>query len=215
VRRATAAALLLGLAAAVPAAAHAPALPPLPFEPPAPGTYTLHTIMRAPDGEVLDLDGRPHRLAEYTHDRITLLALIYTTCVDPEGCPRTLPVFDAVRRAVAPARRDRLRLVSLSFDPERDTPAAMRGYAGARAGAPGVPWYFLTTRSPVALRPLLDGFGQDVRATVDPASGRRELSHVLKVFLLDAGGRVREIYDATFLHPRTVLNDVETLARER
>ena len=214
-RRATAAALLLGLAAVVPAAAHEPVLPALPFEPPAPGTYTLHTIMRAPDGEVLDLDGRPRRLAEFTRDRITLLALIYTTCVDPDGCPHTLPVFDAVRRAVAPELRGRLRLVSLSFDPERDTPAAMRGYAGARATAPGVPWHFLTTRSPAALQPLLDGFGQDVRAAVDPATGRRELSHVLKVFLLDAGGRVREIYDATFLHPRTVLNDVETLARER
>jgi protein SCO1 len=218
VRRAGATALLLWLAAA-PAQAHEAAAPALGFEPPAPGTYALQRIMAAPDGEVLDLDGRAQRLARFTHERITLLALIYTTCVDPDGCPRTLPVFDAVRRAAGdrPRLRERVRLVTLSFDPERDTPAAMRGYAGRRADAGGVPWAFLTTRSPAAVAPLLDGFGQDVRSTTSrgPGGPQREISHVLKVFLIDAAGVVREIYDSTFLHPRTVLNDVETLLLER
>jgi cytochrome oxidase Cu insertion factor (SCO1/SenC/PrrC family) len=44
---------------------------------------------------------------------------------------------------------------------------------------------------------------------------RRELSHVLKVFLIDPAGVVREIYSSTFLHPQTVLNDIETLRLER
>jgi cytochrome oxidase Cu insertion factor (SCO1/SenC/PrrC family) len=220
VRRAGAAALALTwLAAAAPALAHEPAIPPLGFEPPAPGTYTLHRVMAAPDGEVLGLDGRAQRLARVTHERITVLGLIYTTCVDPDGCPRTLPVFDAIRRAAAasPRLREHVRVVTLSFDPERDTPAAMRGYAGARAAAGGVPWHFLTTRSPAAVAPLLDGFGQDVRQTRvrDTGGTRREISHVLKVFLIDPAGFVREIYDSTFLHPRTVLNDVETLLLER
>ena len=215
----TAAALTLAWLAAVPALAHEPAVPPLGFEPPAPGTYTLHRIMAAPDGEVLGLDGRPQPLARFTRERITLLGLIYTTCIDPEGCPKTLPVFDAVRRAAAadPRLRDTVRLVTLSFDPERDTPAAMRGYAGRRAAPGTVPWHFLTTRSARALAPLLDGFGQDVRRFSVPTDGppRREISHVLKVFLIDPAGFVREIYDSTFLHPRTVLNDVETLLLER
>jgi protein SCO1 len=219
VRRAGAAALALAWLAAAPAVAHEPAIPPLGFELPAAGTYTLHRIMTAPDGEVLGLDGRPQRLARFTHERITVLGLIYTTCIDPEGCPRTLPVFDAVRAAAARDRRLResVRLVTLSFDPERDTPAAMRGYAGARAAPGAVPWHFLTTRSARALAPLLDGFGQDVRTTSVRVEGtrRREISHVLKVFLIDPAGFVREIYDSTFLHPRTVLNDVETLLLER
>jgi cytochrome oxidase Cu insertion factor (SCO1/SenC/PrrC family) len=215
-----AAALALAWLAAAPALAHEPVIAPLGFEPPAAGTYTLHRIMPAPDGEVLGLDGRPQPLARLTRERITVLGLIYTTCIDPDGCPRTLPVFDAVRaRASASARlRDRVRLVTLSFDPERDTPAAMRGYAGARATAASpVPWRFLTTRSTRALAPLLDGFGQDVRVDTVRVGGvgRREVSHVLKVFLIDPDGFVREIYDSTFLHPRTVLNDVETLLLER
>lgn len=51
---------------------------------------------------------------------------------------------------------------------------------------------------------------------IDPASRRprRELAHVLKVFLIDRSGFVREIYSSTFLHPQTVLNDIETLLIE-
>lgn len=211
--------VLAWLACALPTAAHDPEpLPTLDFEPPPPGTYTLHRIMAAPDGDVVGLDGRPQRLARYTRERITLLGFIYTTCVDPEGCPLAYRVFDTVRDAVAsaPALRERVRLVTLSFDPARDTPGAMRRYAGSRVRAGDVPWLFLTTRSARELMPLVEGFGQDVRYMVDRVSGapRRELAHVLKVFLVDRAGFVREIYSSTFLHPQTVLNDIETLVLE-
>jgi len=219
-----AAALLVGLAGLAAAAlAHeaAPPLPPLDFEPPAVGTYTLHRIMAAPDGEVVGVDGRPQRLARFTREGITLLGFIYTSCTDPEGCPLAFRVFDVLKQSLGerPALRERVRLVTLSFDPARDTPAAMRRYAGSRVhdDGRGIRWYFLTTRSARELLPLVEGFGQDVRWAVDRSSGRprRELSHVLKVFLIDSAGFVREIYTSTFLHPRTVLNDIETLRLER
>ncbi len=202
-------------ASVAPALAHdAAPVPALDYEPPAPGTYTLHRIMAAPDGEVLDLQGRAQPLRRFTRERITLLGFIYTTCVDPDGCPLAYRVFDALRPAIGnrPGLRGKVRLVTLSFDPRHDTPAAMRAYAGRRAteDRTGVPWSFLTTRSSQSLAPLLDGFGQDVRSIRGPA-GRRELSHVLKVFLIDENAVVREIYDSTFLHPQTVLNDIETL----
>jgi len=199
---------------------HADPVPALDFEPPAPGSYTLHRIMRAPDGEVLGVDGRARRLSEFTRERITLLGFIYTTCIDPEGCPLAHRVFDALARTIktVPALRESVRFVTLSFDPARDSPDVMGRYAGSRLRREegGVPWYFLTTRSARELMPLVRGFGQDVRYTVDRSSGtpRRELSHVLKVFLIDRAGFVREIYSSTFLHPRTVLNDIETLRRE-
>ena len=216
------AALLAWLACAAPALAHQAApLPALEFEPPAPGTYTLHRIMAAPDGEVLGVDGRPRQLSRFTRERITLLGFIYTTCVDPEGCPLAYRVFDALKESIGarPALRDQVQLVTLSFDPARDTPTVMQRYAGSRVKEDdsGVRWYFLTTRSARELMPLVEGFGQDVRWTVDRSSGqpRRELSHVLKVFLIDRAGFVREIYSSTFLHPQTVLNDIETLRLER
>jgi hypothetical protein len=56
----------------------------------------------------------------------------------------------------------------------------------------------------------VEAFGQDVQSS----RGRSELSHVLKVFLIDRAGDIREIYTSNFLHPQMVLNDVQTLLAE-
>ncbi len=205
------AALLAALVAAPALAHHVELLPPLEFVPPPPGSYELHRIMPAPEGRVLDVDGRAARLSQYLHDRITLLGFIYTTCADPDGCPLAYRVFDALKEAIAdaPHLHGKVRFVTLSFDPARDTPEMMRRYAGSRVveADGGLRWYFLTTRSARELLPLVEGFGQDVRVS---AAGR-ELSHVLKVFLIDRRGDIREIYSSNFLHPQSVLNDIETL----
>ena len=207
-------ALAAALAAAPAFAHHVELLPPLDFVPPAPGSYVLHHIMPAPEGRVLGVDGRPAPLSRYTHGSITLLGFIYTTCSDPEGCPLAYRVFDALKEAIA-ARQElhgKVRFVTLSFDPARDTPEVMKSYAGSRAldKGNGLRWFFLTTHSARELMPLVEGFGQDLRVT----RNGRELSHVLKVFLIDAGGDVREIYSSNFLHPQVVLNDIETLLAE-
>jgi len=207
-------ALAAALAAAPAFAHHVELLPPLDFVPPAPGSYVLHHIMPAPEGRVLGVDGRAAPLSRYTHGGITLLGFIYTTCSDPDGCPLAYRVFDALKEAIA-ARHElhgKVRFVTLSFDPARDTPEVMKSYAGSRAldKGNGLRWTFLTTRSARELMPLVEGFGQDVRVT----RNGRELSHVLKVFLIDAGGDVREIYSSNFLHPQVVLNDIETLLAE-
>jgi hypothetical protein len=64
--------------------------------------------------------------------------------------------------------------------------------------------------------PLLEGFGQDVLYSLDRSSGRpvRQLSHVLKVFLIDRAGYVREIYTSTFLYSESILADIKTLLME-
>ena len=206
--------LTAALATAPAATHHVELLPKLEFVPPAPGTYVLHHIKPAPDGSVLGVDGRAAPLARYTHGAITLLGFIYTTCSDPDGCPLAYRVFDALKEAIG-ARgelRGKVRFVTLSFDPARDTPEVMKNYAGSRAvdKGNGLRWYFLTTRSARELMPLVAGFGQDVRVT----RNGRELSHVLKVFLIDRGGDLREIYSSNFLHPQVVLNDIETLLAE-
>jgi protein SCO1 len=202
------------LAAAPAFAHHVELLPPLEFVPPAPGTYVLHHIMPAPEGRVLGVDGRAAPLSRYTHGGITLLGFIYTTCSDPEGCPLAYRVFDALKEAIATRHemQGKVRFVTLSFDPARDTPEVMKSYAGSRAvdKGNGLRWTFLTTRSARELMPLVEGFGQDVRVT----RNGRELSHVLKVFLIDPAGDVREIYSSNFLHPQVVLNDIETLLAE-
>ncbi len=191
----------------------------LDFVPPRPGTYQLQRIMRAPDAEVLTMNGQPRRLSQLTQGRITVLGFIYTRCTNPEGCPLAYRVFDVVkdRMEATPGVLDQVQLVTLSFDPERDTPSVMRGYAGPRLEqGRGLRWLFITPRSAEDLLPLLDGFGQDVRYTVNTSTGRpvRELSHVLKIFLIDRTGFVREIYTSTFLHPQSIVADLQTLLLE-
>ncbi len=198
----------------------APAVDKLDFTPPAPGSYKLERIMPVPEGYVLDVDGKRKPLAQFTREKITLLGFIYTACADANGCPMAYEVFNALKQSIAgkPALRDQVRLVSLSFDPLRDTPEVMKSYGGSHVkNKDGVPWYFLTTKSKQDLLPLVEGLGQDVQVAVDPKTGRvsRTLSHVLKVFLIDREGQTREIYTTAFLIPEVVLNDIETLLLEQ
>ena len=148
-----------------------------------------------------------------------LLSFIYTRCSAAKGCPLATAVFQMLRDADEdPAVGDRVRLVTLSFDPERDTPETMSRYARSvgvkKQGQPGT-WTFLTTLSQSDLEPILDGYGQYVVREID-AEGRftGNRSHLLKVFLIDRDRRVRQIYGSDFLNPALVINDVKTLMME-
>jgi protein SCO1 len=187
------------------------------FGAPAPGSYALPAIQPAADGWVLEGSQLPRRLKHYTQGALTLLSFIYTYCSDPIGCPLAYATFDTVkRRALAdPLLRGQVRLVSLSFDPSNDTPQAMRLYGGQHARDTALPWHFLTTSSTRLLKPILDDFGQDVDIELDATGApTRARAHMLKVFLLDRQGQVREIYSAAFLHPDVIVNDLRTLALE-
>lgn len=192
--------------------------PVMDYVPPPAGSYALPVIQAAPDGAVVGHDGRGHRLAEYMHGRITLLSLIYTYCTEPTGCALAYETAVLVRaRILAEAHlHGRVRFVSLSFDPVNDTHAAMQAYGSRHAAVGGpLPWHFLTTRSVRELAPILDGFGQEIEVERDArGSPTRTISHMLKLFLIDRQGRVREIYSTAFLHPETMLNDIRTLVIE-
>jgi protein SCO1 len=210
---------MLALVAAMPLA-HAQLQPDAPrqdFVAPAPGSYALPPIQPAADGWVLERNWLPRPLSRYTHGALTLLSFVYTYCADPIGCPLAYKTFDTVKRRVLadPALRGQVRLVSLSFDPVNDTPDAMRAYGGENARSADLPWHFLTTYSTRFLKPILDGFGQDVEIELDAKGApTRARAHLLKVFLLDRDGQVREIYSTAFLHPDVILNDIRTLALE-
>lgn len=214
-------AVLLFVGSAAADSGHGAVGPPAPMEfvPPAPGTYELQHIMAAGSGRVLDTAGRAHDLSRFTGGKVTLLSFIYSSCADAGGCPYAYMVFHQLQSRLArdPRLAGQVRLVSLSFDPARDTPEVLAQYAGdnARAGRP-VEWTFLTTGSVKALLPILDGFGQDVYLDIDPATGAHQgtFSHVLKVFLIDRGRTVREIYTTAYLMPDMVYNDIVTLLME-
>ncbi|QOL48719.1 SCO family protein [Massilia litorea] len=221
VSRAALLALALWAGAATAAQDPGPSTVPVPgFVPPAPGSYRLERIMKAPDGIVLESDGSLRRLSEFTTGKVTLFSFIYTYCTDAKGCPLAYATLHSLKGTIerSPSLRGKVRFVSMSFDPEFDTPVAMRSYGGSEArDRRGLDWHFLTTRNGRELAPLLDGFGQDVSVAAEGRPGRRPpvLSHMLKVYLLDPGGEVREIYSTSYLHPAVLLNDVKTLLQER
>jgi protein SCO1/2 len=70
-------------------------------------------------------------------------------------------------------------------------------------------WHFATAASVAALQPVLDDFGQDAMPLTDDAAER--IAHVLKVFLVDGQGQVRNIYSTGFLDLRLLLADLETV----
>ena len=214
------AALLHTSACALALAAAPPAMPGPGFVPPAPGSYKLYNILTAPDGPVLETDGSTHQLSEFTKGKVTLFSFIYTYCTDAKGCPLAYTTLHSLKGTIErdPALRDKVRFVSMSFDPRNDTPETMRLYGDAEMrDRRGLRWHFLTARSGRELAPLLDGFGQDVSVAAEQPPGQRVpvLSHLLKVYLIDAGGKVREIYSTSFLHPAILLGDIKTLLLER
>ena len=198
--------------------AHEVATPKADFVPPVPGSYRLEKIMVAPDGVVLNTEAQRGRLSAYTRGKVTVLSLMYTHCSDERGCPMAFYALQVIKRDLEKERsaRNRVQFVSLSFDPKHDTPEVMRAYGGEHVGAnSAVPWYFLTTTGGQALRPILSGFGQDVsRPAKAGEDDIGDLSHVLKVVLIDRSGFVREIYSASFLMPQVVMNDIKTLLIE-
>lgn len=193
----------------------APAPAPVSLDLPAPGTYVLDRIMPAPPGIVLDSDGTPQPLEQFTRGKVTLFAFIYTACSDARGCPLALATMHALKAEIGrdALLREQVRFVSMSFDPAFDTPTLMRSYGGADAKAGARPrWYFLTAASDRELAPVLEGFGQDV--VLADGAGRTALSHLLKIYLIDQNGVVREIYSPAFLQPEAILGDIRSLLAE-
>lgn len=181
----------------------------------APGTYGLPPIKTAADATLLDEAARPVSLAELYDGRITVLAFIYTRCGDI--CPLAAARM-ADLQSLASAESDlagALRLVSLSFDPEHDTPERMAAYAAAfRAPEAAPEWLFLTAPDAAEIAPVLAAYDQPVSRKADPDDGLGPFSHLLRVFLVDPDGAIRNIYSADFLDPRLVVNDVRTLLME-
>lgn len=201
-------------AAVDPVAAVAPRLE---FTPPRAGSYVLQKIQPIANATLLDATGRPTLLSAVTTGRITLLTFFYTYCADPFGCPFAYKTLTEVKRGVVQDSRlaQHVRFLSVSLDPTTDTPEVIGRYKDMVMRDPGLEWNVLTARSVGDLLPVLDDFGQDV-SVERGADGtpRRTLHHMLKMFLIDRTGMIREIYTLAYLQPEVILNDIRTLYLE-
>jgi protein SCO1 len=187
------------------------------YDPPVAGSYALPVIKVAPDGAIIDSDSKSLNLRQLTHGRVTVLSFIYTRCAAPKACPYAT---GALGQLHALSENDKtlatnMRLVSLSFDPDYDTPQRLAEYSEAiRDAKSGCEWHFTTAKSNAALQSILNGYGQAVDKRSNPNDPQGPLYHILRVFLIDRDGRIRNIYSSATLDPRLVLADVKTLLLE-
>ncbi|HEX8168140.1 MAG TPA: SCO family protein [Beijerinckiaceae bacterium] len=181
-----------------------------------PGSYSLPPIKPAGGGRVVDEAGRPHDLAGLLRGQTTVLAFVYTRCGDL--CPAATLDMSRLQDLAAkdPGVSSRMRLVTMSFDPEHDTPQVMHEYAAQwrSAGQARPEWLFLTAPDREALAPVLAAYNQAVDRKPDAASPGGPLHHVFRAFLIDRNGLIRNIYSLDFFDPKLVLNDVRTLLLE-
>ena len=187
---------------------------------PEPGTYQLHKIFSVPELNVLDSSGKKQPISKYTKGKITLLTFFYQRCSDVDGCPYAMQLFHRVKSKLDrdESLRDRMRFVHISFDPDRDTPMMMAGleknYANSNKDKKSIEWDFLTTSSIDALLSVVDAFGQNVDINVSSLTNDQSISysHVLKIFLIDEDGDIREIYSTAYVSKDMLLNDIKTLS---
>ena len=185
----------------------------LSFEAPNPGSYTLASYKAAENGSVLDVDGESKQLHEIFDDKIVLLNFMYSTCTDVNGCPLATAVFHKIKNILDkdPETGKQVSMISLSFDPENDSPDVMKLYGdGTDSGI--VDWKFLTTNSLKDLDPILDGYSQRIIKDYDENGNYiGSISHILRVFLIDKRKEIRNIYSVSFLHSDVLIGDIKTL----
>jgi len=193
--------------------AAAPAQPPLLYEPPPPGSYELPPIARVREHRLVGADGLPASLPALEAGQVAIVSFVYSSC--GQGCPLALATLQRLDRelAASPELAGRVRLVTVSFDPSRDTPermAELRDHLAPRGA-----WRFVTAPDDAALGPVLADYGQSVVRYLD-ADGVETgvLGHVLKVFLVDESLRIRNVYSAGLMDARLIRNDIETVLAE-
>jgi protein SCO1/2 len=136
----------------------------------------------APAFELVDQDGNPFALASL-RGKAVLLDFVYTQCPGP--CPILTGLHVDVQRALDPALRARTHFVSISLDPVRDTPAALREYARKR-GADTTDWTFVTG-PPEEVARVIGAYGVGSARQPDGT-----IAHLVATFLIDGEGRVAQ-----------------------
>ena len=180
----------------------------LTFAAPVPSSYDLPIVKTAVDATLVTTDNRTVKLFDLLGNKVGIVSFIYTHCDDVNGCPLATFVLSKLARKIAKAEdlADRVSIVSISFDPERDSPERLETYStNFRTG--GSSWAFTVPPSEGELSEILAAYNQTL--TKDPDGDR--ISHILRVFLIDGNKNIRNIYSVSFLHPDTLLSDIRTV----
>ncbi len=148
-----------------------------------PGPKRLEVGDLVPDFRLTGQDGQVYKLSDL-RGKVLVLTFIYTRCPLPDFCPAMDRRFADLAMSIAafPARAEKIRLVSISFDPEHDTPEILRTHARIRGATPPL-WSFASAAHDELARvagPLGLVYGP----------GKDEIIHNLCTAVIDPQGRL-------------------------
>lgn len=115
-----------------------------------------------------------------------VVTFIYTRCPLPDYCPRMTQHLSRLQRQLESSDVGPVHLVSISFDPEHDTPSVLRNYA--RENQVDLSTWTFATGDSTAIRTLAQQFG------VYFQTEENEIVHNLSTALIGEDGRVRRIW---------------------
>jgi protein SCO1/2 len=164
----------------------------------------LPTVGPAPDFSLTSQDGAPVSLADF-HGKVLAVTFIFTSCADT--CPRLTAKMAEVQDALGADFGAKVSFVSITVDPERDTPAVLKDYAET-FGANLKGWVFLTG-TPAAIDDVIKRYG--IFAARE-ATG--DIDHTFLTSLIDGDGNIRVQYLGVRFDPEEFRRDLLSLATE-
>ena len=144
----------------------------------------LPTIGTAPDFALTSQDGEEVSLGDF-RGKVVAVTFIYTSC--PDVCPMLTDKMARVQDELGADFGRKVAFVSMTVDPERDTPEVLKEHAQA-FDAKLTGWSFLTG-TPAAIRDVAHRYGLAVRAAADG-----QVDHTLLTTLVDRQGIMRVQY---------------------
>jgi protein SCO1/2 len=164
----------------------------------------LPTIGAAPDFALTSQDRAEVTLGAL-RGKVVAVAFIYTSCADV--CPLLTVRMARVQDALGPDFGTKVAFLSISVDPEHDTPEVLKEYAEA-LDADLAGWTFLTG-SPAAVRAVARSYGV---AVVPAADG--QVDHTLLTTLVDRRGIMRVQYLGYRFDEEEIRHDLLDLVNE-
>jgi protein SCO1/2 len=167
---------------------------------------TVLSYGMVPGFQLTNQNGQPFGSGQLA-GRIWIADFVYTSCPGP--CPMISSRMSELQK---PLEKTDVHLVSFSVDPEKDTPAVLRDYAGKLQAEPGR-WDFLTGSKSAIYKLSHDGFKL---AVADGSDVQGLPVHSTRMVLVDRHGQIRGYYDAT--EPEVItklLADTNHLLREQ
>jgi cytochrome oxidase Cu insertion factor (SCO1/SenC/PrrC family) len=155
----------------------------------------------APPFTLIDQDGQTVSLGNY-HGKVVVMDFIYTSCATT--CPLLTATFRAVQDGLGPDFGTKAALISITVDPQTDTPAVLKAY-GEKWNADFTGWAFLTG-DPVQI----DSVAANYAVYVERAQGG--VAHSEMILLVDQHGQLRSVFGVR-ADPQTVIDKVRQLLR--